>query len=104
MKSLRLMHLPGLKTLSLCLMMFVFAAYANATIKRVASTVPSNGDVNPYGMAVVPTTTGSLVRGNILVSNFNNSANLQGTGTTIVQISPTGSVTLFAQIDATKLP
>lgn len=85
-------------------MMSVLAVNANATIKRVASTVPSNGDVNPYGMAVVPTTTGSLVKGNILISNFNNSANLQGTGTTIVQISPTGSVTLFAQIDATKLP
>jgi hypothetical protein len=39
-----------------------------------------------------------------LISNFNNSANLQGTGTTIVQISPTGTVSLFAQIDATKLP
>src|SRR5207245_2732959 len=55
-------------------------------------------------VAVVPTTTGSLVRGNILISNFNNSANLQGTGTTIVQISPSGSVSLFAHIDANHLP
>ncbi len=70
----------------------------------IASTVPSNGDVNPYGIARVPRTTGLLVKGNILVSNFNNSANLQGTGTTIVQITPNGTVSLFAQIDPTALP
>jgi hypothetical protein len=45
-----------------------------------------------------------LVQGNILVSNFNNSSNLQGTGTTIVQISPAGAASLFAQIDPTNLP
>ena len=70
----------------------------------ITSTVPANGDVNPYGVAVVPTSTGSLVKGDVLVSNFNNSANQQGTGTTIVQISPGGQQTVFAQIDATKLP
>jgi len=74
------------------------------TITTIASTIPSNGDLNPYGVARVPTTTGSLTKGNILVSNFNNSKNLQGTGTTIVQISPSGTVTLFAQIDANTLP
>ncbi len=74
------------------------------TISTVASTIPSNGDVNPYGVARVPTTTGSLTKGNILISNFNNSQNLQGTGTTIVQITPSGAVTLFAQIDANNLP
>jgi hypothetical protein len=70
----------------------------------VASTVPANGDVNPYGIARVPQSKGSLVAGNILVSNFNNGANLQGTGTTIVQIAPDGTSSLFAQIDATTLP
>jgi len=80
------------------------ASAAAHTISEVASTVPSNGDLNPYGVAVVPTTTGSLVRGNILVSNFNNSQNLQGTGTTIVQISPGGNFSLFAQIDPNNLP
>ncbi len=73
-------------------------------ISVVASTVPGNGDVNPYGVARVPESEGSLIRGNILVSNFNNSLNLQGTGTTIVQIAPDGSTTLFAQIDPTTLP
>jgi hypothetical protein len=70
----------------------------------VASTIPKNGDINPYGVAVVPSTTGKLVKGDILVSNFNNSKNQQGTGKTIVQISPGGEVKLFAEIDEKKLP
>jgi hypothetical protein len=73
-------------------------------VRTLASTVPANGDVNPYGVAVVPVTTGALVADNVLVSNFNNSANLQGTGGTIVQVSPTGVVTLFAEIEAKSLP
>ena len=73
-------------------------------ISVIASTVPANGDVNPYGIARVPASSGSLVQGNILISNFNNSANLQGTGTTIVQIAPDGSSSLFAQINANNLP
>ena len=68
-------------------------------VTTLASTVPSNGDVNPYGVAVVPRSTGNLGRGNTLVSNFNDKTNAQGTGTTIVQISPGGHVSLFAQIN-----
>jgi len=74
------------------------------TLSTIVSTVPKNGDVNPYGVAVVPSSIGKLTAGNILVSNFNNSANLQGTGTTIVQISPDGKRRLFAQISASALP
>src|SRR5665647_1479352 len=70
-------------------------------VTPIASTVPANGDVNPYGVAVIPESIGNLVKGNILVSNFNNSANLQGQGTTIVQISPAGKVTTFAILDPT---
>jgi hypothetical protein len=66
--------------------------------------VPKNGDVNPYGTVVVPHSVGKLVQGDVLVSNFNNSANLQGTGTTIVQISPDGKRFLFAQLDPNHLP
>jgi hypothetical protein len=69
---------------------------------QIASTVPAKGDVNPYGLAVVPTTTGRLTAGDILVSNFNDKANVQGTGTTIVQVSPAGQATLFA--DVARLP
>jgi hypothetical protein len=74
------------------------------TLTTVASTVPRNGDVNPYGVAVVRDSLGKLRRGNVLVSNFNNSKNQQGTGTTIVEISPNGHVRLFARINAAKLP
>jgi hypothetical protein len=90
-----------------------FASAANASptfigglhhVKVVASTVPANGDVNPYGVAVVPRSTGHLYRGNVLVSNFNNKANVQGTGTTIVQVSPGGKQSLFAQITDKSCP
>ena len=61
---------------------------------RILSTVPPNGDLNPYGVAFVPlgfqSGTGPLRPGQVLVSNFNNSANLQGTGTTIVRVSLAG--------------
>lgn len=76
----------------------------SGTIVTLSSTIPPNGDLNPYGVFRVPRTVGDLTRGSILVSNFNNSANLQGTGSTIVQISPTGSFSVFAQIDPSTLP
>jgi hypothetical protein len=74
------------------------------TISTIASTVPGNGDINPYGMAQVKHTTGNLRAGHILVSNFNNSQNLQGTGTTIVDVAPDGTMSLFATVDAGALP
>jgi len=67
-------------------------------VVRGPSTVPTNGDVNPYGIAVVPQSTGNLVQGGVLMSNFNDAANAQGTGTTIVEEMPDGSVSQFAQI------
>jgi len=73
-------------------------------IKAITSTVPANGDVNPYGVAIVPRTVGALVENEVLVSNFNNSQNLQGTGTTIVQVGPNGDAKLFAQISAGSVP
>jgi hypothetical protein len=107
----------GSSTLTLaaigCACALAFAAVAVAassfvgplnTIDTIASTVPKNGDVNPYGIAVVPHSTGNLVAGDVLVSNFNGHRNLQGTGTTIVQISPAGSVSLFASLAPNKLP
>src|SRR5262249_48780450 len=73
-------------------------------IKTGASTVPGHGDVNPHGTVVVEQGGGKLVKGDVLVSNFNNAKNLQGTGTTIVEISPGGKRTLFAHIPAANLP
>jgi hypothetical protein len=75
-----------------------------ATLTQLGSTIPANGDVNPYGIVTVPRSVGALVRGNILISNFNNGENLQGTGTTIVQLTPQGTLTQFAQIDPKSLP
>jgi sugar lactone lactonase YvrE len=69
-------------------------------LTKVASTVPANGDVNPYGVAVVPASAGRLTAGDILVSNFNDKANVQGTGTTLVQVSPAGQTSVFANISA----
>jgi hypothetical protein len=49
-----------------------------STVTEVASTIPANGDVNPYGIASVPFSTGTLVRGDTLVSNFNASSRARG--------------------------
>jgi hypothetical protein len=98
------MHLPqpytGLAallaaTLSFCAPMTQAAASGNSFIPRLinSTTMPANGDVNPYGVAFVPAgfpSGGSIAPGNVLVSNFNNSANLQGTGTTIIALAPRG--------------
>jgi len=73
-------------------------------LTMIGSTAPANGDVNPYGTVLVRKNQGSLVKGNILISNFNNSKNFQGTGTTIVQVSPKGKLSAFAQINAATLP
>src|SRR5215469_6288845 len=54
-------------------------------IPAQGSTSPSNGDLNPYGLAVVPKgfPQGTLQSGQLLVSNFNNGpANIQGDGST----------------------
>jgi len=67
---------------------------------RSVSTVPSNGDVNPYGVAFVPAKFargGELQPFDLLVSNFNDSQNLQGTGTTIMRVTPNNQVSVFYQ-------
>jgi hypothetical protein len=72
------------------------------TIKRhslATSTVPGNGDQNPYAIVVAPVTAGKIQQGDVLVDNFNDRNNLQGLGTTIVRYTPaTKSMALFAQI------
>ena len=85
-----------------------------STVTQGASSAPSAGfeagDQNPYGVAVVPRTVGNLIKGNILVSNFNNAGapptgNLQGTGSSIVQYAPDAqSQTTFAEINAGTVP
>jgi hypothetical protein len=103
----------GCALVTLSALIFVAPAFAGdshallpplKTVSVIASTVPGNGDVNPYGMAQVKRTTGNLRAGHILISNFNNNNNLQGTGTTIVDVAPDGRVGLFAQLNASALP
>jgi hypothetical protein len=65
-----------------------------------SSTVPSNGDQNPYGVAFVPPgfpQGRKLNPGDILVSNFNDAANTQATGSTIIKVAPDGQTSLFFQ-------
>ncbi len=63
------------------------------------STVTDNGDLNPYAIIVAPVSAGRIQRGDVLVDNFNNLSNLQGTGTTIIDYNPsTKKATLFARL------
>jgi hypothetical protein len=69
----------------------------------VPTTGPDAGDQNPYGIAFVPphfAAGGPLNPGDILVSNFNNAANVQGTGRTIVRVTPNGQTSVFFQAPA----
>ena len=64
-----------------------------------ASTVTENGDLNPYAVVVAPVSAGKIKHGDVLIDNFNDVSNLQGTGTTIVVYSPaTGKTSLFAKL------
>ncbi|HEV3170069.1 MAG TPA: hypothetical protein VGZ32_07005 [Actinocrinis sp.] len=75
------------------------------TTTSLSSTVPSNGDVNPYGVATVPMNMGYLYKGDVLVSNYNNKANTLGTGSTIVEINPTTHKTrLFSWLTNSRMP
>jgi hypothetical protein len=65
-----------------------------------ASTVTDNGDLNPYAVVVAPVSAGKIHKDDVLIDNFNDISNLQGTGTSILIYSPsTKKTTLF-----TKLP
>jgi hypothetical protein len=84
------------------------AAHADAprgfleTIHRHAtltSTVTDNGDLNPYAVVVAPVDAGKIRKDDVLVDNFNNISNLQGTGTTLVGYRPSTKDTyLFAKL------
>jgi hypothetical protein len=56
--------------------------------KTLTSTVLDNGDLNPYAVFVAPVSAGKIQKDDVLVDNFNNISNLQGTGTTIVGYRP----------------
>lgn len=84
---------------------FLNTLTASPTI--TANTNPGNGDQNPYGVAVVPRgfpSDGTARAGDILVSNFNNGQNQQGTGTTIADVTPSHKVSAFFTAPATLGP
>jgi hypothetical protein len=63
------------------------------------STITDNGDLNPYAVVVAPVSAGKIQQGDVLIDNFNNLSNLQGTGTTIVDFNPaTKATTLIARL------
>ncbi len=58
-------------------------------LKTIGSAVdPMNGDQNPYGLDIAKATSGKLQAGDLVVCNFNDAANVQGTGTTIIALHP----------------
>lgn len=93
----------NVKTAVFALLSFSASLAAQSTqsifplLPPLVSTIPSNGDVNPYGVAFVPKTVpgGGLQPGDILVSNFNNAQNLQGLGTTILRVNKSGATSTF---------
>ena len=67
---------------------------------NVFSTIAPNGDVNPYGIAIVPQHVAAgltLQHDDVLVTDFNNAANLPGTGTTILHMDRSGHSSVFFQ-------
>ena len=65
-----------------------------------ASTVTDNGDLNPYAVVVAPVSAGKIHKDDVLIDNFNDISNLQGTGTSILIYSPSTKKTVLF----TKLP
>src|SRR5271155_4943393 len=65
----------------------------------LTTTITENGDLNPYAIVVAPVTSGLIHEGDVLVDNFNDISNLQGTGTTILDYNPsTKQTTLIAKL------
>jgi hypothetical protein len=75
---------------------FLETLHHNTTL---INTVPDNGDQNPYAIAISPVTSGALQKDDVLVDNFNNASNMQGTGGTIITYRPsTKQMSTFATI------
>jgi hypothetical protein len=67
--------------------------------RTLVSTIPDNGDLNPYAVIVAPISAGRIQKDDVLISNFNGLTNLQGTGVTVVDYNPsTKRLTTFARV------
>ncbi|MEO7040104.1 MAG: hypothetical protein ABI186_08770 [Candidatus Elarobacter sp.] len=70
------------------------AVLPSLELKTIGSTVdPLNGDQNPYGLDIAPVDAGLLHRGDLVVCNFNDAANVQGNGTTLIALRPHSGAT-----------
>ncbi|HKU67847.1 MAG TPA: hypothetical protein VJP85_08725 [Candidatus Baltobacteraceae bacterium] len=71
--------------------------------QTIGSTSPQTPhDVNPYGLDVAKTTAGKITAGDLVVCDFNDPGNVQGTGTEIVALHPVvGSSPTFIAKDST---
>lgn len=97
MRTIRSGCFPTAAVLALIAALPLGSAYAGEqsgllpTLHRhitLASMVTVNGDFNPYAVVVAPVSAGKLRKDDVLVTDFNNVSNLQGTGGTIVQYDP----------------
>ncbi|MBV9700804.1 MAG: hypothetical protein JO078_11855 [Candidatus Eremiobacteraeota bacterium] len=70
--------------------------------ERVIGSTIVNGQQNPYGLTVAPSTNGVFTKGDLVVCNFNNSKNIQGTGSTIVGLHPTKGAKPFLVSSSVK--
>jgi hypothetical protein len=70
----------------------------------LTSSVTDNGDLNPYAVVVAPVSAGTIQKDDVLVDNFNNVSNLQGTGTTIIDYRPSTKQTMLFVKLPKKLP
>jgi hypothetical protein len=57
--------------------------------QTIGSTTPTTpGDVNPYGLDIAKVSSGKIGAGDLVICDFNNPGNVQGTGTEIVALHP----------------
>jgi hypothetical protein len=104
----RLGEAAALGALAAALLLGAASAHADSVLgglrhhATLASTITDNGDLNPYAVVVAPASVGKIHQGDVVIDNFNNQSNLQGTGGTIVIYSPsTRATTLFAKLPQT---
>jgi hypothetical protein len=75
-----------------------FLATIHRHITRT-TTVTENGDLNPYAVVIAPVDAGKIRKGDVLVDNFNDVSNLQGTGTTVIAYdAATKKTNLFVRL------
>jgi hypothetical protein len=58
---------------------------------------------NPYGLAIAPITAGLLTKGDLVVCNFNDQPNVQGSGTTVTGLHPSPGATAYTIANSASL-